>query len=113
MHTKWMTEAKFMTFQSFQISMRILCLSNHLGCWFSLWLLVDLAKTYKSWWSLCSNDQIIKNLWLPEVRNLLMQCNETQYNKAFGVVGCVDLKKLYEIKKVYPKQTTEQKVMTF
>ena len=65
-----------MAFRSFQISMRILCLSNHLGCSFSLYLLVDLAKTYENKWSQCSNDQIIKNLWLLEVRNLLMQCYE-------------------------------------
>ena len=28
-----------------------------------------------------------------------MQCNATQYYKAFGGVGCVDLEKLYEINK--------------
>ena len=45
----------------------------------SLYLPVDLAKTYENEWSHCSNDQSIKNLWLPEVRNLLMQCYATQY----------------------------------
>ena len=75
------TEPKVMTFRSFQIFTRILCLSNHLGCSFSLYLLVDLPKTYENEWSQCSNDQIIKNLWLPKVRNLLMQCYATQYCK--------------------------------
>ena len=102
-----------MTFRSFRISLRFLGLSNQLGRSFSQYLLVDLAKTCENEWSHCLNVQIIKILWPLEVRNLLMQCNETQYYKAFGGVGCVDLKKLYEIKKVYPKQTTEQKVMTF
>ena len=111
MHPKRMTEAKVMTFQCFQISMRILCLSNHLGCWFSLWLLVDLAKTYKIWWSLCSNDQIIKNLWLLEVRNLLMQCYATQYCYAFESLGSIDLAKLYEIKKkCNPNERPRQKL---
>ena len=102
-----------MTFRSFQISLRFLGLSNKLGRSFSQYFLVDLAKTCENEWSHCLNDQIIKNLWPLEVRNHLMQCNETQYYKAFGGVGCVDLKKLYEIKKMYPTQTTESKVMTF
>ena len=81
------TESKVMAFRRFQTSMRILCLSNHLGCSFSLYLLVDLAKTYENKWSQCSNDQIIKNLWLPEVRNLLMQCYATQYcNETFNLL---------------------------
>ena len=79
MRPKRTTESKVMAFQSFQISMRILCLSNHLGCSSSLYLLVDLAKTYQNEWSQCSNDQIIKNLWLLELRNLLIQCYTTQY----------------------------------
>ena len=76
-----------------------LCLSNHLGRSFSLFLLVDLAKMYENKWSQCSNNQIIKNLWLLEVRNLLMQCYATQYYKPFGSLGCINLEKLYEIKK--------------
>ena len=113
MYSKRTNEPKVMTFQSFQISMRILTSSSQLGCSISPHRLVDLAKTFENEWSHCLNDQIMKNLWPLEVRNLLMQCNETQYYKAFGGVGCVDLKKLYEIKKAYPKQMTEPKVMTF
>ena len=79
MHPKRMTEPKVMAFWSFRIFTCILCLSNYLGCSFSLYLPVDLAKTYENEWSQCSNDQSIKNLWLPEVRNLLMQCYATQY----------------------------------
>ena len=79
MHPKQTTEPKVMAIRSFRFFMRNLCLSNHLGCSFSLYLLVDLAKTYENEWSQCSNDQIIKNLWLPEVHNLLMQCYATQY----------------------------------
>ena len=71
--------------------MHILCLSNLLGRSFFLNLLVDLAKTYENEWSQCSNDQIIKNLWLLKVRNLLMQCYATQYCYAFYSLGCVDL----------------------
>ena len=56
-------------------------------------------KTYENERSQCSNDQIIKNLWLLDVRKLLMQCYATQYSKALGSVGCVDLEKLYEINK--------------
>ena len=79
--------------------MRILCPSNQLGCSISLHLIVDLAKTYENEWSQCSNDQIIKNLWLLEVRKLLMHCDAAQYSKAFDSVGCVDLEKFYEINK--------------
>ena len=79
--------------------MRVLCPSNQLGCSISLKLLVDLAKTYENNRSQCSNDQAIKNLWLLEVRELLMQCDAAQYSKAFDSVGCVDLKKLDEINK--------------
>ena len=79
--------------------MRVLCPSNQLGCSISLHLIVDLAKTYENEWSQCSNDQIIKNLWLLEVRKPLMQCDATQYSKAFDSVGCVDLEKLDEINK--------------
>ena len=100
-----------MTFRSFQISLRFLGLSNQLGRSFSQYLLVDLAKTCENEWSHCLNDQIIKNLWPLEVRNLLMQCNETQYYKAVGGVGCVDLKKLYEIKKkCIPNRRPNQKL---
>ena len=90
---------KVMTFRSFKISMRILCSSSELGCLISLHLLVDLGKTYENERSQCSNDQVIKNLWLLEVRKLLMQSDATQYSNAFGSVGCVDLEKLYEINK--------------
>ena len=83
-----------MTFLSFQISMRILCSSSQLGCSISLQLLGDLAKTYENDRSQRSNDQAIKNLWLLEVRKLLMQSDATQYSKAFDSVGCVDLEKL-------------------
>ena len=114
MHPKRTTEPKVMTFRSFQISMRILCLSNHLGCSFSLYLPVELAKTYENWWSQCSNDQIIKILWLLEVRNLLMQCYTTQYCNAFGSLGSVDLEKLYEIKKkCIPNGRPRQKLWHF
>ena len=94
MYRKRTTVPKVMTFRSFKISMRILCSANQLGCSISLNLLVDLAKTYENERSKCSNDQAIKNLWLLDVRKLLMQCNATQYYKAFGGVGCVDLEKL-------------------
>ena len=77
MHPKRTTEPKVMAVQSFRISTCILCLSNHLGCSFSLYLPVDLTKTYENKWSQCSNDQSIKKLWLPEVRNLFMQLNIT------------------------------------
>ena len=77
MHPKRTTEPKVMAVQSFRISTCILCLSNHLGCSFSLYLPVDLTKTYENEWSQCSNDQSIKKLWLPEVRNLFMQLNIT------------------------------------
>ena len=99
MHPKQTTEPKVMTFRSFQISMRILCQSNYVGRSFSLQLLVDLTKTYENWWSRCSNDQIIKSLWHLKIRNLLTQCYTTQYCYAFCNFGCVDLIKLYEIKK--------------
>ena len=99
MYPKQTTEPKVMTFWSFEISVRVLCPSNQLGCWISLHLIVDLAKTYENERSQCSNDQIIKNLWLLEVRKLLMHCDATQYSKAFGSVGCVDLEKLDEINK--------------
>ena len=79
MRPKRTTESKIMGTQSFQIYIRILCLSNHLRCSFSLYLLVDLEKTYQNEWSQRSNDQIIDNLWLSEVRNRLMQFYETQY----------------------------------
>ena len=79
MRPKRTTNSKVMGIQNFQIYMRILCLSNHLRCSFSLYLLVDLEKTYQNEWSQCSNDQIIKNLWLSEVRNLLIQYYATQY----------------------------------
>ena len=79
MRPKQMIEPKVMAFQSFRIFMHILCVSNHLGCSFSLYLLVDLAKTYENKWSQCLNDQSIKNLQLSEVRNLLMQCYVAQY----------------------------------
>ena len=75
-------------------STRILSSSSQHGCTMSLHLLVDLAKTFENEWSKCSNEQVIKNLWLLEVRELLMQCNATQYYKAFGGVGCVDLEML-------------------
>ena len=88
-----------MTFLSFQISMRILSSSSQLGCSISRHLLVDLAKTFQNEWSKCSNEQVIKNLWLLEVRKLLTQCDATQYSKAFDSVGCVDLEKLDEINK--------------
>ena len=55
MRPKRTTEAKVMAFRSFQISMHILCLSNHLGRSFSLCLLVHLVKTYENEWSRCSN----------------------------------------------------------
>ena len=60
---------------------------------------MDLAKTYENERSQCSNDQAIKNLWLLDVRKLLMHCDATQYSKAFDSVGHVDLEKLYEINK--------------
>ena len=99
MYPKRTNEPKVMTFQSFQISMRILTSSSQLGCSISRHRLVDLAKTFENEWSKCSNEQVIKNLWLLEVRELLMQCDETQYSKAFDSVGCVDLEKLDEINK--------------
>ena len=99
MYPKQTTEPKVTTFWSFQISVRVLCPSNQLGCWISLHLLVDLAKTFEKEWSKCSNQQVIKNLWLLQVRELLMQCDATQYSKAFDSVGCVDLEKFYEINK--------------
>ena len=114
MHLKRTTEPKVMAFQSFQISMRILFVSNHLGRSFSLQLLVNLSKTYENWRSQCLNDQIIKNLWLLTVRNLLMQCYATQYRYSFCNFGCVDLVKLYETKnKMHTKWTTQPKVMAF
>ena len=99
MYPKRTNEPKVMTFLGFQISMRILSSSSQLGCSISLHLLVDLAKTYENNSSQCSNDQVIKNLWLLDVRKLLMQCDATQYSKAFDSVGCVDLEKLDEINK--------------
>ena len=99
MHTKWMTEPKVMAVRSFQISMCILCLSNHLGCSFSLYLLAHLVKMYENEWSRCTNDQISKNLWPLEVRKLLLQCCATQHSEAFGSLCCVDFKKFCEIKK--------------
>ena len=94
MYPKWTTESKVMTFRGFQISTRILCSYSQLGCSISLNLHVDLVKMYENDLSQCLNDQIIKNLWLLDVCELLMQCNATQYYKAFGSVGCVDLEKL-------------------
>ena len=108
LHPKRMTEPKVMTFRGFQICIRILCLSNLLGRSFFLYLLVDLLKTYENEWSHCSNDQIIKNLWLPEVRNLLMQCYATQYSNTFRSLGCVDLENLSEIKKKNASQTDDR-----
>ena len=99
MYPKRTNEPKVMTFLSFQISMLILSSSSQLGCSISRHLLVDLAKTFENEWSKCSNEQAIKNLWLLEVRKLLMQCDATQYSKAFDSVGCVDLEKLDEINK--------------
>ena len=94
MHPKRTTEAKVMAFRSFLISMRIFCLSNHLGRSFYLYLLVHLVKTYENESSHCKNGQICKNLWPLEVRKLLMQCCATQYSNAFGSLCCVDLEKL-------------------
>ena len=94
MYPKRATVPQVMTFRSFQISLRFLGLSNQLGRSFSLYLPIDHAKTYENERSQCSNYQIIKNLWLLEVRELLMQCDATQYSKAFDSVGCVDLEKL-------------------
>ena len=70
MRPKRTTKPKVMSIRSFRFFTRILCWSNHLGCSFSLYPLVDLARTYENEWSHCSNDQIIKNLWLLEVHNL-------------------------------------------
>ena len=69
MRPKCTTKPKVMSIRSFRFFTRILCWSNHLGCSFSLYPLVDLARTYENEWSQCSNDQIIKNLWLLEVHN--------------------------------------------
>ena len=69
MRPKRMTKPKVMGIRSFRFSTCILCLSNHLGCWFSHHLLVDLARTYENEFSQCSNDQIIKNLWRLGVHN--------------------------------------------
>ena len=99
MYPKRTNEPKVMTFLGFQISMRILSSSSQLGCSISLHVLVDLAKTFENEWSKCSNQQVVKNLWLLEVRELLMQCDATQYSEAFDSVGCVDLEKLDEINK--------------
>ena len=99
MYPKRTNEPKDMTIQSFQISTRILSSSSQHGCTISLHLLVDLIKTFENEWSKCSNEKVIKNLWLLEVRELLMQCDETQYSKAFDSVGFVDLEKLDEINK--------------
>ena len=112
---KQTTEPKVMRFRNFQISMRILCVSNHLRRSISLQLLVNLVKTYENWWSQFSNDQIIQNFWLLDVRNLPMQCYTTQYCNALCILGFVDLVMLYEIKKknMRPKRTTEAKVMAF
>ena len=113
-HTKWTTEPKVMAFQSFQISMCILCLSNHLECSFSLHLPIHHVKMYGNEWSRCTNNQISKNLWPPEVRKLLVQSCATQHSNEFGSLCYVDLKKLCEMKKkMHPKRTTEPKVMTF
>ena len=114
MHLKRTTEPIVVTFLCFQISMHILCLSNHLGRPFSLYLLVHLAKTYENEWSRCSNEQIIKNLWLLEASNLVMQCYATQYSNAFSSLGCADLEKLYEIKKkCIPNGRPSQKLWHF
>ena len=71
MRPKRTTMPIVMAIRSFQFFTRILCLSNHLGCSFSLYLLLHLLRTYEHEWSQCSNDQIIKNLWLLEVHNLV------------------------------------------
>ena len=111
MYHKRATVPKVMTFRSFQISMRILCSSSQLGCSISLQLLGDLAKMYENESSQCSNDQIIKNLQLLDVRKLLMQCYATQYSKAFGSVGYVDLEKLQGLKKKsIPNERPSQKL---
>jgi len=70
MRPKRTTKPKVMAIRSFRFFTRILHLSNHHGCSFSLYLLPDLATTYENEWSQCSNDQIIKNLWLLEFHNL-------------------------------------------
>ena len=108
MQPKRTTAPKVMIFWSFWISRRILCSSNQLGCSISIHLLVDLAKTYENEWSHCSNDQIIKNLWLLEVRKLLGQCYATQYSNTFSSLGCVDLENLYGIKKKNASQTYDR-----
>jgi len=64
-------QAKSYGNSKFRFFMHILCLSNHLGRSFSLYLLVDLQRTYENEGSQCSNDEIIKNLWLLEVQNLV------------------------------------------
>jgi len=69
---KQTTKPKVMAIRSFWFFTRILCYSNHLGCSFSLYLLVDLARTYENEWSQCSNDQIFKNIWLRVVHNLVL-----------------------------------------
>ena len=97
MHPKRTTEAKVMAFRSFLISMRIFCLSNHLGRSFYLYLLVHLVKTYENESSHCKNDQISENLCPLEVRKLLMQCCATQHSKAFGSLCRVDLENFCEI----------------
>ena len=71
MRSKRTTKIKVMAIRNFRFFTRIFRSSNHLGCSFSLYLLVDLARTYEHEWSQCSNDQIIKNLWLLEVHNLV------------------------------------------
>ena len=95
MHPKRTTEQKVMAFRTSRISLRILCLSNHHGYSFSIQLLIDFAKTYEIYSSQCSNDQIVKNLWLLEVCNPLLQCYATQLCNAFDSLGHVDLSKLF------------------
>jgi len=99
MYPKRTNEPKVISFLGFQISMRILSSSSQHGCSISRHHLLDLAKTFENEWSKCSNEQVIKNLWLLEVRKLLMQCDATHYSEAFDSVGCVDLEKLDEINK--------------
>ena len=78
-----------MAFRSFQISMRILCLSNHLGRSFSLYLLVHFVKTYENEWSPCLNDQFAKTYILRKFVGLL--CNVVQLSILTPSVVCAAL----------------------
>ena len=115
MQTKQTTEPKVMAFRSFQISMCILCSSNQ------FWTLVLSIASRRSRKNV--RKRVVTILKWPNYLKFMASGRSkssyaifaTQYCNAFCRLGCIDLEKLYEIKKkiCVPNERPRQKLWHF